>query len=93
MGDCIKVVALEILILLVLIYIWYTHANREKFLAGNFDDQLFASGDDLEKLANSARGRIMHVMGPKGEKISAYVYPAHKIPIDVLVADVQGKVV
>jgi hypothetical protein len=93
MGDCIKVVALEILILLVLIYIGYTHANREKFLAGNFDDQLFSSKADLEELQNSKRGRIMHVTGPKGEKISAYVYPANKIPVSVLLADVQGKVV
>lgn len=93
MGDCLKVIALEILILMVLIYIGYTHANRERFLAGNFDDQLTASTAELKKLGESVRGRIMSVNGPKGEKISAYVYPADKIPVDVLVANVQGKVV
>lgn len=93
MGDCLKVVALEILILMVLIYIGYTHANREKFLAGNFDDQLFASSGDLAKLSQSKRGQIMQVKGPKGETISAYVYPAEKIPLSVLVADIQGRVI
>lgn len=93
MSECLKILALEILILLVLIYIGYTHSNRERFLAGDFDDQLFASGADLTMLQQSARGRIMNVMGPNGEKIPTYVYPVSKIPLNVLVADIQGKVV
>lgn len=93
--GCATLTALLVFILIMLIYLVLLHTDGEQFVIGDFDHSLRAPGPTLQNMSKSFEkglGKIVTVTDGK-QKMDVFMYPTHKIPTDVLIADVQGKVI
>lgn len=93
--GCATLTALLVFILAMLIYLVLLHTNSEQFVIGNFDHSLRAGNATLQSMSKSFEkglGKVVSVTDGK-QHMDVFMYPTNKIPTNVLVADLQGKVI
>lgn len=93
--GCKLLTALLALVLILLIYLVLLHTDTERFVIGDFDHTLRAKGATLKEMSKAFQkglGKVVSVTDGT-QSMDVFMYPTDKIPTDVLIDDLQGKVV